>query len=74
MRQSDKVLLTAIYVFDALLAIFDFAYGGVMLESGEYAPAVMCVVAGLAASVCVAFGCLDLITNYLEGKNEPTGI
>ena len=68
MRQSDKVLLTAIYVFDALLAIFDFAYGGVMLESGEYAPAVMCVVAGLAASVCVAFGCLDLITNYLEGK------
>ena len=68
MRQSDKVLLTAIYVFDALLAIFDFAYGGVMLESGEYARAVVCVVAGLAASVCVALGCLDLITNYLEEK------
>ena len=68
MRQSDKVLLTAMCVFDALLAIFDFDYGGVMLESGEYAPAVMCVVAGLAASVCVAFGCLDLIINYLEEK------
>ena len=68
MRQSDKVLLTAIYVFDALLAIFDFAYGGVMLESGEYAPAVMCVVAGLAASVCVAFGCMALIKNYLEER------
>ena len=68
MRQSDKVLLAAMCVFDALLAIFDFAYGGVMLESGEYAPAVMCVVAGLAVSVCVAFGCLDLITNYLEEK------
>ena len=68
MRQSDKVLLAAMCVFDALLALFDFAYGGVMLESGEHAPAVMCVVAGLAASVCVAFGCLDLITNYLEEK------
>ena len=68
MRQSDKVLLTAIYVFDALLAIFDFAYGGVMLESGDYAPAVMCVVAGLAASVCVAFGCMALIKNYLEER------
>ena len=68
MRQSEKVLLAAMCVFDALLAIFDFAYGGVMLEIGEYAHAVMCVVAGLAASVCVAFGCLDLITNYLEGK------
>ena len=68
MRQSDKVLLAAMCIFDALLAIFDFAYGGVMLKSGDYAPAVMCVVAGLAASVCVAFGCLDLITNYLEEK------
>ena len=68
MRRSDKVLLAVMCVFDALLTIFDFAYGGVMLESGEYAPAVMCVVAGLAASVCVAFGCLDLITNYLEEK------
>ena len=68
MRQSEKVLLAAMCVFDALLAIFDFAYGGVMLESGEYAPAVMCVVAGMAASVCVAFGCLDMITNYLEEK------
>ena len=68
MRQSDKVLLAAMCVFDALLAIFDFAYGGVMMESGEYARAVMCVVAGLAASVCVAFGCLDLITNYMEEK------
>ena len=26
MRQSDKVLLAAMCVFDALLAIFDFAY------------------------------------------------
>ena len=68
MRQSEKVLLAAMYVFYAFLAIFDFAYGGVMLEIGEYAHAVMCVVAGLAASVCVAFGCLDLITNYLEEK------
>lgn len=68
MRQSEKILLAAMCVFDALLAIFDFAYGGVMMESGEYARAVMCVVAGLAASVCVAFGCLDLITNYLEEK------
>ena len=68
MRRSDKVLLAVMCVFDALLALFDFAYGGVILESGDYAPAVMCVVAGLAASVCVAFGCLDLITNYLEGK------
>ena len=68
MRRSDKVLLAVMCVFDALLALFDFAYGGVMLESGEYARAVMCVVAGLAASVCVAFGCLDLITNYLEEK------
>ena len=68
MRQSEKILLAAMCVFDALLAIVDCAYGGVMMESGEYARAVMCVVAGLAASVCVAFGCLDLITNYLEGK------
>ena len=66
MRRSDKVLLAVMCVFDALLALFDFAYGGVILESGDYAPAVMCVVAGLAASVCVAFGCLVLITNYLE--------
>ena len=68
MRRSDKVLLAVMCVFDALLALFDFAYGGVILESGDYAPAVMCVVAGLAASVCVAFGCLDLITNYLDEK------
>ena len=68
MWQSEKILLAAMCVFDALLVIFDFAYGGVMMESGEYARAVMCVVAGLAASVCVAFGCLDLITNYLEEK------
>ena len=68
MRRSDKVLLAVMCVVDALLALFDFAYGGVILESGEYAPAVMCVVAGLAASVCVAFGCLVLITNYLEEK------
>ena len=68
MRKSEKILLAAMCVFDALLAIFDFAYGGVMLEIGEFAHAVMCVVAGLAASVCVAFGCLDLITNYLEEK------
>ena len=68
MRLSDKVLLAAMCVFDALLALFDFAYGGVMLESGDYAPAVMCVVAGLAASVCVSFGCMALIKNYLEER------
>ena len=68
MRRLDKVLLAVMCVFDALLALFDFAYGGVILESGDYAPAVMCVVAGLAASVCVAFGCMALIKNYLEER------
>ena len=68
MRRSDKVLYGLLCVFGALLSVYHFCWGGVMLACGLRFGGALSVIAGLAASVCVAFGCMALIKNYLEER------
>lgn len=66
MKTSDKVLYGLMSAFDALLAIFDFAYGAVLLSCGEWACGALLILAGLAASFGVAISTTIMIKNYLE--------
>lgn len=61
MLRSDRVMLSVMCVFEVLLAVFDFACGKSMMESGDSVSAVILVFSGIFASLSVAFGCAVLI-------------